>query len=177
MTPKSKKILILIAVLAALSGAAWYFFVYKQSPTQIAAGLNLYTGDTQHDTTLNNMINQALAGGGTISGTNLEWELNETANYIAQNEPPEDQWRVNGKITAPGAFLARIDSYHDYLSGNPDLTHTELTVITVGAETEEEVANVNTYGGNAYIPQESLNNLWTIFNSYKNILEGKIIFV
>lgn len=145
---KNTKILILFSALVGLALAGYYFFFYKKTAYQIAADLGLYTGDDLLDNCLDDMIATALSSGGVIATGNLDWELNDALNrYKNPAMLPEDYWRIDGQVFPCGALLAAIDTTHDFKN--------------------EEVAN----SGDLYIPQNSLNILWSQFNKTKSSYE------
>lgn len=118
---KTKKALIFFGILAAIATAVFFIFFYKKSASQIASDLGLYTGDPGEDQTLDNMINQALTGGGNIATGNLEWELNDAAQRL-QTGAVNEYAKVNGKTIPASALLTTIDTTHDYYNGSPDVS-------------------------------------------------------
>lgn len=195
----------MIIILVVIVVISYFLFFYKPSAYQIAASLNLYTGDPLEDQTLNNLINQALIGGGTIATGNLEWELNDAAARLASGNLIQETL-IDGKAIPASALITTIDTTHDFYNGSPDvedsaaqITPQQLAlyedyIITYGETPENAALKTNDYyninhtsaqyeeskillsgatkPGDVYIPQTSLNKLWSILNSNKIILSN-----
>jgi hypothetical protein len=135
---KSIKILIFTGICIAIGTAIYFIFFYKKSAYQIATDLNLYTGVTGEDNLLDNMINQALTGGGTIATGNLEWELNDAAQRLNTNQVNEYA-KVNGKTIPASALLTTIDTTHDYYNGSPDVPGSAAQLTQANVDRYDEI--------------------------------------
>lgn len=167
----------------------YFLFFYNPSPFTIAKNLGLYTGDPDHDSALDDMINIALASGGSISTGNLNWELTETKNKLTTGQLKNNEiWEVDNTITPAGAFLATVDSTHDDKQGSPDVEgsiYQELTAIVEAGPQfvpgDDEPTNIDAEitqlavleaTAAAYIPTPSLSAMWGRFNQYRVIKEN-----
>lgn len=186
----------IVAILALVAYAIYYFFVRVKTPYEIAKSLGLYTGEPEHDACLNDMI----AATQLVTGGNCEWELNEAKSWLSK-APTEDYWRVNNAFLPVSGFLITIDTTFDYYALSPDIERPEISQETLdtfqsmldgtyvgwsSTYTDQMAADVLGYSledlqaalAFSKIPTEQqpytqalVSSVWGRFNAYKYLIE------
>lgn len=186
---KKNKILLLITGLFIVLIAGYYLFFYSPSPFTTATNLDLYTGDPDHDRTLDDMMTTAMNSGGTVAAGGLQWELTEARRKLDTGAlKNQSLWEIDGEILPASALLATIDSTHDDKQGSPDVPgsiYQELTAtIEAGPQFipgDDEHTDINDdiaalekleATAAAYIPTGSLSAMWGLFNQLKVVKEN-----